>query len=152
MNSASDMENAKILIPKLDFVMGIDEDRAKRYFSTKVSDRERAAFEAGVALGMVLHQFRGIPIRYIEEVDYLRRVIEHAITSQPYKVKAQVNISIDSRDLGSKDPYKYVTLKPKDLDVTVVVEYGSAYVKARLRYIDDLKYTLSYIEDIGEIN
>ncbi|MCG2867687.1 MAG: dihydroneopterin aldolase family protein [Vulcanisaeta sp.] len=132
--------------------MGIDEDRAKRYFSTKVSDRERAAFEAGVALGMVLHQFRGVPIRYVEEVDYLRRVIEYAITSQPYKVKAQVNISIDSRDLGSKDPYQYVTLKPENLDVTVVVEYGSAYVKARLRYIDDLKYTLAYIEDIGERN
>jgi len=132
--------------------MGIDGDRARRYFSPGVSDRERATFEVGVALGMVLHQFRGIPIRYIEEVDYLRRVIEYAITSQPYKVKAQVNISIDGRDLGSKDSYKYVTLKPEDLDVTVVVEYGSAYVRARLRYIDDLKYTLAYIEDIGERN
>ncbi len=131
--------------------MSID-DRAKEYFTPKITDRERAAFEAGIALGMVLHQFRGIPIRYSEEIEYLRKVIEMSIISQPYKLSANVKINVDLKDLDSKDPYRYITLKPENLEVEVIVRYGNAYVKAKMRYIDELKYTLAYIEDIGEVN
>ena len=125
-------------------------DKAKKYFSPNVSDRERAAFEAGIALGMVLHQFRGIPIRYPEEVEHLKKVIEYAITAQPFKKFAKVDIKIDFSKINKSDPYSYTTLSPRDIDVTVVVEYGKAYVKARARYVEELNYTLAYIEDIGE--
>jgi hypothetical protein len=123
-------------------------DVASKYFSPKVTDRERAVFEAGIALGMVIHQFSGIPIRFAEEVKLLEKVIEYAIMSQPFKKRANVKLNID---LPSGDnPYSYATLRSRNLDVLVVVEYGRAVVKARLRYIPELDYTLAYIEDILE--
>jgi hypothetical protein len=125
-------------------------DIAARYFSSNVSDRERAAFEAGIALGMVIHQFSGIPIKFIEEVKLLEKVIEYAITSQPFKKKASVTINIDIPN--NNNPYKYTTIRSHNLDVSIVIEYGKAVVKARLRYIPELNYTLAYIEDIYEKN
>ena len=125
-------------------------DKANKYFTPKLTDRERAAFEAGVALGMILHQFRGIPIKYADEVEHLRKVIEYAVMSQPFKQNARVQINIDTSKLNVNDPYSYVTLDPKYLDVEVIVEYGRAFVKAKIRYIDEINYTLAYIEDIGE--
>jgi hypothetical protein len=123
-------------------------DVASKYFSPKVSDRERAAFEAGIALGMVIHQFSGIPIRFAEEVKLLEKVIEYAIMSQPFKKKATVKINVDLPSNGN--PYNYSTLRSRNLDVLVVVEYGKAVVKARLQYIPELDYTLAYIEDVVE--
>lgn len=127
-----------------------DTDKANKYFTPKLTDRERAAFEAGIALGMVMHQFRGIPIKYVDEIEYLKKVIEYAITSQPFKKEAKVQISIDTSKLNSNNPYNYVTLDPKHLDVEITVEYRKAFVKARIKYIDEIDYTLAYIEDIGE--
>ncbi len=123
-------------------------DIALKYFSPKVSDRERAAFEAGIALGMAVHQFSGIPIKFTEEVELLEKVIEYAITSQPFKKKAVVKINIDVPSDGN--PYSYSTLRSRNLDILVIVEYGKAVVKARLRYIPELNYSLAYIEDILE--
>ncbi len=125
-------------------------DKASKYFTPKLTDRERAAFEAGVALGMVMHQFRGIPIRYVNEIEHLKKVIEYAITTQPFKRKAKVDIKIDPGSFNLNDPYSYVTLDPKYLDVELIVEYGKAFVKAKIRYINEIDYTLAYIEDIGE--
>lgn len=124
------------------------DDPAKKYFSPKVSDRERAAFEAGIALGMVLHQFKGIPIRFKEEVELVKKLIEFAVLSQPFKKHAEVDLSVDIPSNGN--PYHYTTLKSKDIDVRIVVEYGKAVVRARARYIPELDYTLAYIEDIDE--
>ena len=127
-----------------------DMDKASKYFTQKLTDRERAAFEAGIALGMVMHQFRGIPIKYVDEIEYLKKVIEYAITSQPFKREAKVQVNIDMTKLNLNDPYSYVTLDPKYLDIEITVEYGKAFVKARIKYIDEINYTLAYIEDIGE--
>lgn len=125
-------------------------DKARKYFSSKVTDSERAAFEAGIALGMVMHQFRGIPIKYADEVEHLERVIEYAIKSQPFKSDAKVNIKLNMNSLDMSNPYSYFTLDNKHLEVEVTVKYGKAFVKAKIRYIDELGYTLAYIEDIGE--
>ena len=125
-------------------------DVAAKYFSPRVSDRERAAFEAGIAIGMAIHQFSGIPIRFEEEARLLEKVIEYAILSQPFKSEARVRISIDiPKDYN---PYKYSTLRSRNMDISVVVRYGKAYVKARLRYVPELDYSLAYIEDIGEVD
>lgn len=125
------------------------EDRARAYFSPKVSDRDRAVFEAGIALGMVLHQFTGIPIRFREEVELVKKVIEYAVRSQPFKREAHVEINIDE-PIEAEDPYTYATLKSRHIDIAITVEYGRAIVRARARYIPELGYTLAYIEDIEE--
>ena len=127
----------------------MQEDPASKYFSPKVTDRERAAFEAGIAIGMAIHQFTGIPIRFREEVEHLEKAIEYAIMSQPHKKFAKVKIDIETPP--NENPYRYTTLRSSNMDITVVVEYGKAYVKARLKYVPELNYTLAYIEDIGDV-
>ena len=127
------------------------EDPAKKFFSPKTTDRDRAVFEAGIAIGMAVHQFTGIPVRFREEVELLKKVIEYAIRSQPFKKEARVEINLENEHLESADPYKYATLKSRHLDLSVTVEYGKARVMARLRYIPELDYTLAYIEDIEEV-
>lgn len=129
--------------------MNILEDPARKFFSTKVTDRDRAIFEAGIALGMVIHQFTGIPIKFEDQIKLLEKIIELSIKSQPYKKEAHVTIKIDN-ELKSENPYSYTTLKSRNIDVSLVVEYGKSIVKARLRYIPELNYTLAYLEDIEE--
>lgn len=128
--------------------MGRFEDPAVKYFSPRVTDRDRAVFEAGIALGMVIHQFSGIPVKFPEQVKLLEKVIEYAIMSQPFKKKAAVKINIEIP--RNKGPYAYTTLRSRNLDVSIIVEYGKTIVKARLCYISELDYTLAYIEDISE--
>ncbi|MEM1542159.1 MAG: dihydroneopterin aldolase family protein [Ignisphaera sp.] len=125
------------------------EDTAKKYFSPKVSNRDRAVFEAGIAIGMAIHQFTGIPIRFREEVKLLEKVIEYAIMSQPFKKEAHVKLNIDVEE-NQKNPYSYHTLKSRNMDITVTVEYGDTIVKAKLKYVPELDYSLAYIEDIIE--
>lgn len=123
-------------------------DPAKKFFHKEVTDRERAAFEAGIALGMVVHQFTGIPVRNPEDVEILEKAIENAIKAQPFKQDAKVEIKIDFKKPNS--PYDYTTLKTRNMAVNITVKYGKALVKAALRYIPELDYNLAYIEDIKE--
>ncbi|WP_440059281.1 dihydroneopterin aldolase family protein [Thermogladius sp. 4427co] len=125
------------------------EDPAKKYFTPKATDRDRAVFEAGLALGMVVHQFTGIPIKSNSDVEIIEKAIEKAILSQPYRVNAVARISKRFNHSPS-NPYDYSTLKTSDLDVTVEVKYGRVRVRARLRYIKELNFNLGYIEDIEE--
>lgn len=123
-------------------------DPAKKYFHKDVTDRERAAFEAGIALGMVVHQFTGVPLRRREDVDALERVIENAIKAQPFKIDAKVLINVDLKN--TDNPYEYTTLKTRNINVKLTVKYGRAVVKAVLKRIDELDYNLAYIEEIKE--
>ncbi|MEM3926785.1 MAG: dihydroneopterin aldolase family protein [Desulfurococcaceae archaeon] len=124
-------------------------DPAMKFFSKKVTERDRAVFEAGIALGMAIHQFVGIPIKRLEDVPYLEKVIENAILSQPFREMARVKINIEG--IGTGGVYSYTTLKTRHMDITVVVKYGNTRVRARLRYIPELDFNLAYIEDIEEI-
>lgn len=123
-------------------------DPAAKYFSPKITCRERAAFEAGIAIGTLIHQFTGIPIKNKEDVVILERAIERSLLAQPYREKVIVKINLD-RDY-SDNPYDYTTLKSRFIDAVIVIRYNECRVKARVRYIPELDYTLGYIEDIEE--
>ncbi|MCY0868157.1 MAG: dihydroneopterin aldolase family protein [Desulfurococcus sp.] len=124
-------------------------DRASKYFSEKVTPRDRAVFEAGIAVGMVVHQFTGIPVKSEEDARLLEKIIENAIKAQPFREDAKVKIRIDSPGDPS-DPYSYTTLKTRNMDVSITVKYKGVRVKARLKYIPELDYNLAFIEDIEE--
>ncbi|QOR93948.1 dihydroneopterin aldolase family protein [Thermosphaera chiliense] len=123
-------------------------DPARKYFHKDVTDRERAAFEAGIALGMVVHQFTGVPLRKRDDISILEKVIENAIKAQPFKIDAEVVINVDLKN--TDNPYDYTALKTRNMNVKVTVKYGKAVVKAALRHIDELDYNLAYIEEIIE--
>ncbi|MCX8191821.1 MAG: dihydroneopterin aldolase family protein, partial [Nitrososphaerales archaeon] len=52
------------------------ESIVRKYFDQSLTDRERAIFEGGIALGALYHQFIGIPIcRDRKVVSMLERAI-----------------------------------------------------------------------------
>ncbi len=120
------------------------EQKADSYFSC--SDRERAAFEAGIKLGTIYHQFVGVPLSS-KNVDTLEKAIEAGSKVQPFV--EDVKVRIDREKLRSKHGvYDYVSLTGDMLDVTLVVRYKTAKAKASMKFIKDMNYPLMFIEEI----
>jgi hypothetical protein len=120
------------------------ETKADSYFSC--TDTERAAFEAGVKLGTIYHQFVGVPLS-AENVDTLEKAIEAGSKVQPFV--ENVCVKIDRSKLKKKrGQYDYVSLTGEMLDVTLVVRYKSAKVRASMRLIEEMNYPLMFIEEI----
>ncbi len=112
------------------------------------SDEERAAFEAGIKLGTIYHQFVGVPVS-ADNVDTLERAMEAGSSVQPF-VK-EVHVRIDrSRLRNKKSEFDYVSLTGEMLDVTLVVQYRSAMVTAHMKFVEDMNYPLMYIRRGGE--
>lgn len=123
-------------------------DPAKKFFDESVTDRERAIFEAGIALAMIYHQFVGLPISR-ETIPVVEKAIEGAALLQPFR--ESVEVRIDPELVKSKaHPYGYGILTGRMLDVKVIVRYGRARAIARMRYVPELDYTLMYIERVSE--
>ncbi len=127
------------------------EQIAERFFSKDVTDRERCAFEAGIALGAIAHQFIGIPVTgNLQNLRRLERVIEDAIKLQPYKVNAKVRIKTHSLSAQKRHQFDYRILSPDMMDVEVYVKYGKARVKACMKAVKSLgNYPLMYISEIA---
>lgn len=111
-------------------------------FFEGVSDRERCIFEAGIKLATAFHQFHGTPVS-TKSRESLERAIEEALKNQPFVEEALVKI--DEPHLGGVE---YASLNGRMLDVKVVVKYGAARCKGRLKYIKKEDYPLMYIEEI----
>lgn len=110
------------------------------------SEAERAAFEAGIKLGSIYHQFVGVPLR-LENVSTLERAIEAGCKVQPFV--ESVNVKIDRSKLKRKrGQYDYVSLTGDMLDVDLVVRYKGTKVRASMRMIEEMNYPLMYIESV----
>jgi hypothetical protein len=119
-------------------------DPGEKYFNC--SDRERAAFEAGIKLGTIYHQFVGAPVSEIN-VKVLEKAIEDGAKIQPFV--EDVKVKIDRNKLrGKKDHYDYVTLLGNMLDVKMMIRYKDKTVFSELRYVEELDYPLMYITKI----
>ncbi len=121
-------------------------DIAKKYF--KCSNAERAAFEAGIKLGTVYHQFVGTPLS-LENVDALEKAIEASLKVQPFVKNARVRID-RSRITKKSGFYKYLTLEGSMLDVDLEVQYEDKLAVCKLEYVEEMKYPLMYIKEIKE--
>lgn len=129
--------------------MSSPEDPGSKYFSKKATSRDRAVFEAGIAVGTIIHQFTGVPLKTKEDAELLAEVIRRAVLAQPYRVEADVKVEFEKPE--RPPPYDYTTLKSSNIDARVVVKYNNVRVVARVRYIPEIGYTLGYIEDIEEL-
>lgn len=120
----------------------------KDYFFEDITERERACFEAGIALGSLFHQFIGMPVS--SDTEYLERLenlMERAALLQPYRRK--VEVKIDSERIKAKSSsYGYSTLSEMDMELLVEIEYGRTRVSARMKYFTELRYPLMYVEKI----
>lgn len=117
------------------------EDEANRHFDC--SDSERAAFEAGIKMGTIYHQFVGIPVS-ADNVEILERAIEEGCKTQPFV--ESVRVRIDRSKLKNKrGEFDYVSLTGDMLDVDLVVKYKSGRVEARMEYVEEMNYPLMFI-------
>lgn len=122
------------------------EERAAQHF--KCTTRERAVFEAGIKLAAVYHQFIGTPVS-VSNAESLERAIEEGVKVQPFVESVEVHIRRESLR-RKRNEYDYQSLTGEMLDVTVTIRIEEVRVTARMRYLEDIKYPLMYIEEIRE--
>ena len=108
---------------------------------------ERAAFEAGIKLATVYHQFVGTPFDE-RSVPDLERTIAAAIRVQPYVTAAEVHLRRDGAG-RKEDQYSYSSLTGEMIDAAVTVELEGLRCRAEMRYDPELKYPLMYISYLG---
>ncbi len=119
-------------------------DPTRAYFAG--TDRDRAAFEAGVKLGSILHQYIGTPLTPAT-AGALERAIAAATRVQP--LVEDVRVRIDRKRIRVRGPYRYGVLTEDLLDVDVTVHVGTARAVGALHYVPDLDYPLMYLKAIG---
>lgn len=120
-------------------------DPTRPYFAG--TDRDRAAFEAGIKLGSLLHQFLGTPVTR-KNAAGLERAIEAAVRVQP--LVQDVRVRIDRKRLRIRGPYRYGILTEDLLRVDVTVRVRGSKAIAALRYVPELDYPLMYLKAIGK--
>jgi len=110
---------------------------------------EIAAFEAGIKLGALYHQFIGMPIN-IDMVDDVKKIIEASIRNQPYVDDVKVSIDKDEvrRDTNI---FGYTTLKSSSVKAYVRIVYGEYYAEAVMEYDTRLNYPLMRLLKTGKI-
>ena len=118
-------------------------DPTRTYFAG--TDRDRAAFEAGIKLGSILHQYVGTPLTSAS-AGSLERAIEAATRVQP--LVERVRVRIDRERLRIRGPYRYGVVTEDALDVEVTVRVGAAQAVGALRYVPDFDYPLMYLKAI----
>ncbi len=111
-------------------------DPTRKYFAG--TDRDRAAFEAGIKLGSMLTS---------ATAPSLERAIEAATRVQP--LVERVRVRIDKERMRTRGPYKYGVLTEDLLDVEVSVRVGTERAVGALRYVPELDYPLMYLKAIG---
>lgn len=117
---------------------------AEKYFNC--SDAERAAFEAGIKLGTIYHQFVGTPLNR-ENVELLEKSIAEGTKIQPFVKDADVRISREGLK-SKKDEFDYVSLSGNMLNVRLVIEYKQIRIIAGIKYISEINYPLMYLEKV----
>jgi len=118
-------------------------DPTRTYFAG--TDRDRAAFEAGIKLGSIVHQYVGTPLTS-KTAAALERAIEAGARVQP--LVEHVRVRIDRRSIHPRGPYRYTALTEDMLNVEVTIRVGAARVVGALRFLPDLDYPLMYLKDI----
>ena len=118
-------------------------DPTKDYFAG--NDRDRAAFEAGIKLGSIYHQFIGAPLTR-ETARDLERAIEAGTRVQP--LVEDVRVRIDRTRLHGRGPYKYASLGEDMLTAEVTIRVGQARATGVLRFVPELDYPLMYLKSV----
>lgn len=121
-------------------------EKADEYFNC--NERERAAFELGIKLGALFHQFIGAPVSE-ENVEILEKAMEKTSERQAFVKSTEVKIDLERRNKkGSKYIFDYTTLTEDMIKAKVKIEFKGIVATGVLEYIDELQYPLMYIEKI----
>lgn len=117
---------------------------ADSYFNC--SDKERTAFELGIKLGALFHQFIGSPVSS-KNIEVLEEAMEKTTESQAFVKSASVKIDPEGSSDSKMGPFDYKTLQEDMLEIEIVVEYDGITAVGEMRYIDELEYPLMYLKE-----
>ncbi len=105
--------------------------------------RETAAFEAGIKLGAIYHQFVGSPVS-TETAECLEVAMEESISLQPHVRSVSVKIN---RDMLVRNVFGYGELAGKMIKALVEIDYEGAVVRAKLEYDPEKDYPMMRLLD-----
>ncbi|PTD94016.1 dihydroneopterin aldolase [archaeon SCG-AAA382B04] len=108
----------------------------------ELNNREKVAFELGIKLGAIFHQFIGTPVSE-KTKDSLENSIEESIKNQPYVEDVEIKIDLEEEE-------EYTSLSPQEIDSRVIIEVEDKRGIGRLKYTDN--YPLMWIDRIKEKN
>lgn len=111
---------------------------------TMISDREQAAFEAGIKLGALYHQWVGTPITR-ETAGSVEKAIEDSVSLQPHVTAITVRLN---RDMMTENRFGYSELAGSMYDVRITTRVGDVSCQAELKHEND--YPMMRLTDIDE--
>ncbi len=116
----------------------------------EVDERDIAAFEAGIKLGALYHQFVGTPVN-IDTVDALARVMEASVAVQPYV--RSVSVYIDRQLVKEKQNpnFGYCELEGRMLHVSLQILYKNTIAQAELAYDEEMDYPMMSVKKIEKM-
>ncbi|VVB73041.1 Dihydroneopterin aldolase [uncultured archaeon] len=100
--------------------------------------REIAAFEAGIKLGALYHQFVGSPVS-IGTASSLEEAMQKSISLQPYVKEVKVRIN---RQMLKENVFGYGELEGRMISAEVEIDYEGEIIRARLEYDKEKSYPL----------
>ena len=119
------------------------------YFSSDLSERERACFETGIKLGALYQILCGIPIQKDEKIlNSIERGIESAISCQPYVKSVKISLNREKISGNKESEFDYDEISAKIIQAEVIIEYKSICVVAKVKWVEELDYPLMFIENI----
>lgn len=114
-------------------------------------DAQMAAFEAGIKLGALYHQFTGSPLN-LENVDSLEKAIAESISVQPFVENINVDINRDMIAAKLNGEFGYCELEGKMLSVALQVIHGDIRIRASMAYNRELDYPLMEINEVESLS
>ena len=120
------------------------EEKADSYFDC--DDRERTAFELGIKLGALFHQFIGTPVSS-RNIEPLIEAMEKTVETQAYVESAKIQIH-RPKDVSEEGVFEYTTLKEDMLEAEIEIEYKGIKAVGVLEFIDDIDYPLMYLKSM----
>ena len=123
------------------------EEAADSHF--ECGDSERAAFEAGIKMGTIYHQFVGVPVS-VDNVETLEKAMEEGCKVQPFVESVSVRID-RSRLKVKRGEFDYVSLTGDMLEVDLTVRYQTAKVVARMQLVKEMGYPLMFVRRIERV-
>lgn len=97
------------------------------------TDRERAAFEAGIKLGALYHQWVGMPVSR-ETAGMVERAIEKSVSLQPFVTDITVQLNTELMD---PNPFGYSEIRGAMFHVVMGTKVGDAKCRAMLAFEGD---------------
>ncbi|MHA1985513.1 MAG: dihydroneopterin aldolase family protein [Promethearchaeota archaeon] len=131
----------------------MSENIEKIYFSSDLTNRERACFETGIKLGALYHIMSGIPVSSDDKIiTSIEKGIEAAISCQPYVESVMVILDKEKIISNKNSPFDYDEITGKIIRAELILRYEDIEVLAKVDWIEELQYPLMFIEKISKVD